>query len=465
MELETVTFEPEPLDRLASVLDGRFEGFVRHMRRAAERLRGRTIWSVNSTAHGGGVAEMLASLLPYASGAGWDVRWVVVGGDPEFFRITKGIHNALHGAEPASDVWAESARRTYADTAEHNASALLRSVRPGDVVLVHDPQAAGLIRHLVAAGVHVSWQCHVGTDTPNEQTRRAWSFLGPFVRQAARYVFSREAYLWEGLERDKLLVIPPSIDALSPKNAPLAPDEVSAILGAAGVIAGPDAGGSALGVRRRAERVGGPREIPADARIVLEVSRWDGLKDPLGFLRMYADHLSDLTDVHLVYAGPSVADVDDDPEGAEVLAACSRYWESLPSQVRDRIHLLSIPMEDGRENALIVNALQRRADVVVQKSLQEGFGLTVTEAMWKGRPVVASRVGGIQDQIEHGRSGLLVDDPHDLDGFAGAVRAVLADTDLAQRLGDEARRRVEDHYLHTRQLQQYADLALELAGT
>jgi trehalose synthase len=161
----------------------------------------------------------------------------------------------------------------------------------------------------------------------------------------------------------------------------------------------------------------------------------DRLKDPLGFVRMFAEHLTDLDDVHLVHAGPSTAGVDDDPEGAEVLAACEELWRSLPDDVQARVHLLSIPMDDVDENATIVNALQRHADVVVQKSLQEGFGLTVSEAMWKGKPVVAGRVGGIQDQIEHDRSGLLVDDPYDIEGFADHVRTVLTDRGCAERLG------------------------------
>jgi trehalose synthase len=194
----------------------------------------------------------------------------------------------------------------------------------------------------------------------------------------------------------------------------------------------------------------------------LQVSRWDRLKDPIGFIRMFDEHLADLPDVHLVHAGPSTEGVDDDPEGAEVLAACEETWRSLAPDVQDRVHLLSLPMDDVDENAHIVNALQRRADVVVQKSLQEGFGLTVSEAMWKSRPVVASRIGGIQDQIEHGTSGLLVDDPYDLDGFASAVRSVLEDPACARRLGEAAHERVHDHFLGPRILTQYAELACEL---
>jgi trehalose synthase len=197
--------------------------------------------------------------------------------------------------------------------------------------------------------------------------------------------------------------------------------------------------------------------------VVLQVSRWDRLKDPIGFLRIYAEHLTDREDVHLVHAGPATNGVGDDPEGADVVEACAEVWRSFEPSVQERVHLLEVPMSDIDENAVIVNAMQCRADVVVQKSLEEGFGLTVAEAMWKSRPVVASRVGGIQDQIEHDRSGLLVDDPYDIAAFATAVRSLLDDPDRAARLGSAAHDRVCDHFLGPRQLEQYADLLVELA--
>lgn len=468
MELRTVPFEPQPLETLGAILDGQLRTFMELMHGTARRLNGRTLWSMNSTAQGGGVAEMLGTLLPYAKASGWNVRWAVVAGDPDFFRVTKGLHNALHGSPPADDIWTEGAAEVYTRTTERNAAQLRRLVRPGDIVFVHDPQAAGLIAPLRAAGARVSWQCHVGTDVPNDHTYRAWSFLRRFVQPAERYVFSRDAYEWNGLDTSRLRIIQPSIDALSPKNAPLSPDQVRSILAAAGILDAPAAGavfarsdGEIVPIGS-VERVGGPAPIPADARIVLEVSRWDRLKDPIGLLRMHAEHLGDLADTHLIFAGPSTAGIDDDPEGAEVLGECTSYWNSLEPTLRDRIHLLQIPMDDLDANAVTVNALQHRADVVVQKSIQEGFGLTVTEAMWKARPVVASRVGGIQDQIEHGRSGLLVDDPRDDKAFADAVRWLLANGDVATDLGRRARERVQDNFLHTRQLRQYADLVGEL---
>jgi trehalose synthase len=259
-------------------------------------------------------------------------------------------------------------------------------------------------------------------------------------------------------------VIPPSIDAFTPKNQPLSPGAIESILRAAGVHAeasnAPAAfrriDGTSGHVVRGVERNGSP-PLPGSARAVVQVSRWDRLKDPAGVLQAFVDGIAPSTDAHLVLAGPSTAAVADDPEGPEVLADIASRVGRLPDAVRERIHLLSLPMEDPEENAVIVNALQRRGDVVVQKSIAEGFGLTVAEAMWKARPVVASAVGGIQDQIVDGQSGVLVQ-PDDLGGFAGAVGELLRNPDRAEWMGDNARERVRDAFLGARHLAQYVDL-------
>jgi trehalose synthase len=203
--------------------------------------------------------------------------------------------------------------------------------------------------------------------------------------------------------------------------------------------------------------------VPGDVRVVVQVSRWDRLKDMAGVLTAFAANLSRLpSDTHLMLVGPDVLGVSDDPEGAEVLSECVELWKRLQIRARQRVHLISLPMDDVGENAHLVNALQRYASVVVQKSLVEGFGLTVTEPMWKHRPVVASAVGGIQDQIVDGESGLMLADPADLAGFADLIATVLGDDHLAQRLGDAARERVRDRYLGDRHLIQYAELFNEL---
>jgi trehalose synthase len=316
----------------------------------------------------------------------------------------------------------------------------------------------------------VIWRAHIGLDLPNDAARAAWRFLRPFVEPATAYVFSRPAYAWEGLDTSRLTVIPPSIDAFSPKNQAMAFTSITAVLRAAGL--GADHQHHARAVFERLDGSTAPvvhearmieeHRLRLDVPLVVQVSRWDRLKDPLGVLAGFAEHVHADEEPHLVLAGPDVDAVADDPEGAEVLAEVEAAWHDLPQSVRRRVHLALLPMEDPDENAIIVNALQRRADVVVQKSLAEGFGLTVSEAMWKGRPVVASRVGGIQDQIQDGRTGWLVD-PRDLAAYGRRVSELLADPHGAERMGEAAQMRVRDHFLGARHLGQYVEL-LERVG-
>ena len=199
-----------------------------------------------------------------------------------------------------------------------------------------------------------------------------------------------------------------------------------------------------------------------DDPVVLQVSRWDRLKDPLGVIRGFVDHVAPTTDAHLVYAGPAVEAVADDPEGKQVLQEAQAYFGQLDAEAKDRVHLTALPMDDLAENAAIVNALQRRADVIVQKSIAEGFGLTVAEGMWKARPVVASRIGGIQDQIIDGETGILLDDPTDLAAYGAAVRGLLEDPEAARRMGQAAMARVRDEFLAVRSLMQYLNLMEKL---
>jgi trehalose synthase len=198
--------------------------------------------------------------------------------------------------------------------------------------------------------------------------------------------------------------------------------------------------------------------------VITQVSRWDNLKDPLGVLQSFADHVASAGPGHLVLAGPSTASVSDDPEGAAVWKSVQETWHELPREIRERVHLASLPMDDGEENAAIVNALQRHSSVVVQKSVAEGFGLTVAEAMWKSRPVVASRVGGIQDQIVDGESGVLISDPHDLRAFGEAVAGLIDDPARARQIGEAARERVVDQFLGPAHLRQYMRLFAQLIG-
>jgi trehalose synthase len=436
---------------------------------ATAALDGRTWWHVNSTADGGGVAELLHSLLGYVLDAGVRTRWLVIEGDPQFFEVTKRLHNRLHGAPGDGGPLGPGERSIYDAALDHELRQLASLVRPGDVVTLHDPQTVGLAPLLAETGAHVIWVCHVGIDTANDLAREAWRFLLDDARAAAATVFTRAAYVWDGLDRANVAIIPPCIDATSPKNVPIDHVTMEAVLAAAGVIEAPAgdatvplADGSSTGVVRAAEMVE-EAPVPATAPLVVQVSRWDRLKDPAGVLTGFAAGVPHDLGAHLLLAGPQVDTVSDDPEGAEVLAEVTAAWAALPADERERTHLASLPVEDLVENAVVVNALQRRADVVVQKSLAEGFGLTVTEAMWKERPVVGSRVGGIAEQIRHGRSGLLVD-PTDLPAFGDALTTLLRDEPFAAEIGHAARRRVRSRFLAPHFLAAHLELASRLAG-
>jgi trehalose synthase len=468
-----VDLSPMDVERFRSVLSPeRYEEFERAAEEGRHLLEGRVVWNINSTAKGGGVVELLRSLVPYARGAGVDARWAVIEAPPEFFAVTKRIHNRLHGAEGDGGPLDDTARRIYEQVAADNVAEFIDRVHAGDVAIVHDPQPAGMIKALLAAGANVIWRCHVGVETPNDLSHEAWAFLMPYIRDAEAYVFSREAFAFEGLDRSRVVVIPPTIDVFAPKNVDLDPATVQAVLRMIGMIAdGPEPSevpfqrldGTPGRVERRARLVE-DEQLRSDVPVVLQVSRWDALKDPLGVIRGFAEHVPADTGAHLVYAGPDVEAVADDPEGLAMLRESIALRDSLPEEARRRVHLASMPMEDPDENAIMINALQRHARVIAQKSLAEGFGLTVAEAMWKGRPVVASRIGGIQDQIVHGESGLLLDDPHDLAAFGAAITGLLQDERTAEQMGHRGRERVREHFISVRSLLDYLGVIQKVAA-
>jgi trehalose synthase len=468
--LEMVDVPPHPPERFESVLEPEpFEKLADGIRSARELLGERTIWNVSSTAKGGGVVELLYPLLGYAKGAGVDARWAVIEANPDFFKVTKRIHNFLHGFEGDGGDLDDVARRVYEGALEPNARELVDLVDADDVVVLHDPQTVGLIAPLKRTGAKVIWRCHIGIDEPNDIARAGWNFLRVDVDQADAYVFSRAAFAWEGLDADKVAIIAPSIDAFNAKNQELEDVQVHAILAAAGIVDGGDGeptfkrgDGSEARVTSQARIYEDVRLTPADP-VVLQVSRWDHLKDPEGVIRGFAEHASaHETGAHLIYAGPAVEAVSDDPEGAEVLQEAIAVREALSDEARRSVHLVCLPMDDAEENAVIVNALQRNAAVVVQKSIAEGFGLTVAEAMWKGRPIVATKVGGIQDQVVDGETGVLLADARDLDAYGEAVRGLLEDPERAQRMGDAAKLRVRDEFLGARSLIDYLGLIARL---
>ena len=455
------------------------EDRLRSLGREAAEIRGilgpRAIWNINSAGSGGGVAEMLRSLLRYARGLAVDVRWLVLEGPPEFFRITKRVHNALHGTRgDGSPIGAEQAH-VFERVSQENAILVDALVRPGDLVICHDPQSAGLVPHLIGKGARVAWRCHIGYELHDEEVDRGWNFLRRYLEHVPLAVFSRAAYAPPWLRGKRTMVLPPNIDPFSAKNQSMDEATIRAILAHVGLIEGPPGPGSCLFVRddgstgrvdRPADVVRTGRAPSWDTPLVVQVSRWDAMKDPVGVLEGFARLVEPEAPrgAQLVLAGPSVGAVADDPEGEQVFSDLQRSWLALPGSLRRSVHLAMLSMEDSEENAAVVNALQRHAAVVVQKSLREGFGLTVSEAMWKRRPVVASAVGGIQDQIRDGVDGLLVHDPTDLKEFADALRRVLADEPLARRLGDAAYERVRANFLSIAALERWAELVRLLAA-
>jgi trehalose synthase len=441
---------------------------------AAERIRpllgGRTIWNVNSTATGGGVAEMLQVLVGYAQDLDIAIGWLVISGDARFFATTKRLHNQIHGELAGGPLDAGEAHH-YTRMLTANAVELLGRIRPGDIALLHDPQTAGLVAPLSRAGVQVVWRCHIGVDWHNDATRAGWDFLRPHLAAADAYVFSRQSYVPDWIPAEKAWVIPPSIDPLSPKNQLLDDGTVRAILARLGVLDGTPPPVPARFVRRDGDVdtvtrpaviVGEGRPGPSD-RVLIQISRWDRLKDMAGVMRGFAEQVVPGADGYLILAGPAVTGVSDDPEGAAVYGDCLLQWHDLKPAARARTLLVTLPLDDIDENAAMVNALQRHATIIVQKSLAEGFGLTVSEGMWKERPVIGSAVGGIIDQIGEG-TGILLPDPADLTAFGSAARRLLGDPDQVQRMGQAAHAHAREHFVGDVHLLRYGRLLSALIG-
>jgi trehalose synthase len=414
------------------------------------------VWHVNSAARGGGVAEILDALRA-APESDYRVRRFVTSEDLALFEVTKRIHHRLHGVEAGAlpdsaehDAWGRYARA--------NAKEFLASAGPDDLVVLHDPQTLPMAPLLAEAGFRVAWRCHIGTTGHNAVTAATWDYLRQFWCAGLVLVFSSPALVPDFTDDHTVRIIRPSIDPGNPKNRPLSDSEVGQALADAG-----------LGTRRTPPALAASVVTVSESDlgtepVVLQVSRWDPLKDMAGVLEMFAG--SDLPSrAHLVLCGPSPESIADDPEAAEVYAEVTRRRDRLADVARRRVHLVCPALDDVRTNALLVNALQRRATIVVQKSLQEGFGLTVTEAMWKARPVVASRVGGIPSQIEHGVTGLLLDDPRDLAGFATTIGEVVGHGAEYAHLGRNAHAYVDRELTLHREVQEHTDLYRLLEGS
>ena len=443
-EIEVKALSPRRLLRLIG--EKRSDLLIGAADRARAGLDGSRVWNINSTSAGGGVAEMLHSVVGYSEGMGIDNHWVVIQGDQSFFRTTKRLHNRLHGSRGDDGTLGRSEADHYEAVLAENSVALLRQIREGDVVILHDPQTLGLAGPLAERGVRLVWRCHVGTERANEYTEEGWSFLKPYLDPCRAYVFSHGGYVPWLLANSPVFIIAPSIDPFSAKNRPMDAARLDRLLTKAGLFE--DHGNS----DRSAESAfAGSGPVSRDDRLVVQVSRWDHLKDMAGVLKGFAAGVAGPKDLRLVLVGPDASAVADDPEAARVFDECVTLWENLPQRVRSTIRIMELPMDDLEQNALTVNAIQRHATVVVQKSLEEGFGLTVAEAMWKSRPVVASAVGGIVDQVAPG-TGVLLSDPSDLEVFGSALTDLLERPGEMAAMGRRARSRIRSNFLSDRYL-------------
>jgi trehalose synthase len=455
MPLETRHFE----DLSGYLFEPMIERVGVAQQHADQLLGGRTVWMVNSTAQGGGVAQLLCTLLPYWRGAGVDVRWMVLRGSVEFFQVTKRFHNHLQGQAGDGEALGIDELAIFDRAAHEHARALASVLAPGDVVVLNDPQTAAMSIPLERAGANVIWCCHVGIDNDNEYSENAWECLRPRLAGVHRFVFSRYTSLPEWLGGAETSILTPGIDPASTKNLPMSDGAARAILQHLGLAAGVPA--ASLSYARMdgstATLTAGLTVLDSDGApdwgrepVVVSLARWDRIKDPLGILDGFLERVLPASDAHLLLAGPDANQVADDPDAGAVLAEVRERWRGLPPAARGRVHLACLPLTSPDENAAMVNAIQRQAAVVVKKSLQEGFGLGVAEAMWKARPVVASAVGGHLEQIQHLHSGLLVEDPADVGAFGDALVALLREPPLAARLGQTARERARALFLNDR---------------
>ena len=375
----------------------------------AERLRGKTVQNINSTAVGGGVAEILSRMLPLLQDLGVDVSWDVIKGNERFFSLTKRIHNALHGV---AETFGPGELDYLVEVNRQNAKEVLRGA---EITFVHDPQPVALIEEKRSRGGQWIWRCHIDFTNPQPDV---WEFLWTFIESYEAAVFSAPAFSRPLSIRQVL--ISPSIDPLSDKNKDLPEDLIDSVC----------------------ERFGVNRDRP----VVTQISRFDYLKDPVGVIRAYK-MVKEHVDCQLVLAGGGATD---DPEGMKVLAEVRQEAADDPD-----IFVLFLPPGSDIE----INALQRASDVILQKSLKEGFGLTVAEALWKAKPVVASAVGGIPLQIAHKYSGIL---SHSIEGTAYYIKQLLNAPQYAERLGMNGREHIKNNFLITRHIRDYLLLFLSL---
>lgn len=450
-----------------------------------KNLTDKTIWMINSTERGGGVAEMLPRMVSIMRQIDLNVAWWVMEtkavrrAEETFFPFTKKIHNLIHGQEEAPITREE--KQVYHEVNTANAEILAGMVKPHDVVIIHDPQPAGMVSELKKrVNVIAIWRCHIGLDTTNESTRAAWDFLMPYLKDFDHFVFSASEYIPQGLTGN-VTIIHPGIDPFSHKNRPLNIHKLSGILHNAGLVI-PEHPAVTPPFEQQVKRLqpGGSfasAHLPSDIGlfyrpIITQVSRWDYLKgfEPLmqafvylkkhihRFCEQNSRHEASVRHARLVLAGPDPDYVSDDPEGKTILQRLKDFYELLDPEMQEDIAILELPMHSVKENALIVNALQRCSYVVVQNSLREGFGLTATEAMWKRVPVLASNACGLRHQIRNNIDGVLINNPEDEQEVATQLSELLKEPLSVEQMGFYAEIRVINNFLNFSQISNWLRL-------
>jgi trehalose synthase len=386
---------------------------IDQLQQLAAPLAGAKVVHVNSTRSGGGVAEILTKLIPLKNELGIETHWEIITGESEFYECTKGMHNTLQGNRVPI---AKHLLSVYEETNEKNAETLRPILEDADFVFIHDPQPAPLLKLCPKRKGKWIWRCHIDASHPY---RPVWQYLRQFVEPYDASIFSLAAFAQE-LPHPQYL-IPPSIDPLSDKNLTLETDAI--------------------------QQIYSKYQIDPQRPLILQVSRFDRFKDPLGVIQAYSLAKQFLPNIQLVLAGGGATD---DPEGEAVLNEVQAAVQDDPD-----IHVLLLPSDAHKE----INALQRAADIVLQKSIREGFGLTVTEAMWKGKPVIGGDVGGIRLQVINYHTGFLVNTP---EGAALRIRFLLHQPEQIQEMGKKAQRFVRDNFLITRHLREYLTLMVAL---
>lgn len=381
----------------------------------AKGLSGLSVVHVNATARGGGVAEILHGLVPLLNDLGIETSWYVIEAPEEFFQVTKFLHNALQGAEGQLSA---DQKRLYLSQSQKIAKQIVKI--PGDIWVIHDPQPLATIAYLNGAIKPAVWRCHVDLSNPN---KNVWGFLSQFVCQYDRFVFTLPEYIPFDIPKEKIFISYPAIDPFSEKNKFMSKTQAKALISVFG--------------------------IDTNRPLVTQVSRFDPWKDPLGVIEAYRIAKKKIPKLQLALVGEVASD---DPEGGEIYKSALREAAADPD-----IYLLALPHSDR-----VICAFQTGSDVVIQKSIREGFGLTVTEAMWKGKAVIGGNVGGIRRQIDDGINGFLVDTP---DQCAERIVRLLLSPKLAEKMGQKAKQKVSQNFLLPHKvlgwLLIYHDLALE----